>query len=291
MESHKMHPLYIELLSIMKAEQKRPAPTWHKSQITPADLQMIKKESDGGAFDTLNIRNNMYNAFVDGKVQIFAHESDVGRIITLTDEITDPTPLEIWGRLMRIYAPPMPASALVSTGTNKRPQVIWFASRRARKFPSKGQPVEPEHINGGYCMACDPGTVVIYRCEDATRVLVHELLHGFCTDKPLTNTYKTEHLETETEAWAELILAAAREIGIASPDGKPLPNALNAQLQWVALQNEKLRTHHDGPSNYGWRYTIGKENALRALGFFPSYTAHKQVSMRLTPPISHNEIL
>ena len=284
MESHKTHPLYIELLSIMKAEQNRPAPTWRPSQITPADLQMVKKESDGGAFDTLNIRNNMYNAFADGKAQIFAHESDVGRIITLTDEATDPTPLEIWGRLMRVFAP---------SGSSKRPQVIWFASRRVREFPQRGKPVEPQHVNGGYCMACDPRTVVIYRREDATRVLVHEFLHGFCTDKPLTNTYKTEHLETETEAWAELILAAAREIGIASPDGKPLPNALNAQLEWVALQNEELQTHHgvQGPSDYGWRYTIGKENALCALGFFPSYTSRRQVSMRLTPPISHNEIL
>ncbi len=287
MNTHRMHPLYIELLSIMKAEAARQPPNWRPSQITPADLQTIKKESDGGAFDTLNIRNHMYNAFADGKAQIFAHESDVGRIITLTDEMADPAPLEIWGRLMRVFAPHG------ANSSNKRPQLIWFASRRMREFPKRGQPVEPQHVNGGYCMVCDPSTVVIYRREDATRVLVHELLHGFCTDKPLTATYKTEHLETETEAWAEIILAAAREIGIASPDGKPLPNALNAQLEWVALQNEELQTYHNvhGPSNYGWRYTVGKEDALHALGFFPFITTRRQVSMRLTPPISNNEIL
>ena len=284
MDNQTKHPLYIELLSIMKAEQARPAPTWKKSQITPADLQTIKKESDGGPFDTLNIRNHMYNAFADGKAQIFAHESDVGRIITLTEESLDPTPLEIWGRLMRVFG---------QADSTKRPQVIWFASRHMREFPARGQPIEPQHVNGGYCMACNPDTVVIYRREDATRVLIHELLHGFCTDKPLTATYKTEHLETETEAWAELILAAAREIGIASPDGKPLPYALNAQLEWVALQNAELKTHHGvhKSTDYGWRYTVGKETALHTLGFFPFMTKERQVSMRLTPPIGNNEIL
>ncbi len=284
MDNQTKHPLYIELLSIMKAEQARPAPIWKKSQITPADLQTIKKESDGGPFDTLNIRNHMYNAFADGKAQIFAHESDVGRVLTLTEETTDPTPLEIWGRLMRVFGQANPT---------KRPQVIWFASRHMREFPAHGQPIEPQHVNGGYCMVCDPGTVVIYRREDATRVLIHELLHGFCTDKPLTATYKTEHLETETEAWAELILAAAREIGIASPDRKPYPFALTAQLQWVALQNEILRNYHGvhTSADYGWRYTIGKEDALRSLGFVPSYIQKRNISMRLTPPIGNNEIL
>ena len=245
MEDLRMHPLYIELLSIMKAEAARPPPNWKASQITPADLQMIDKQADGGAFDTLQLRKQMNEAVADGRAQIFAKESDVGRIITITDETNDPTPHEIWGRLMRIYS-----------SKNQKPQILWFASRHVRTFPSKGQPLKPEHINGGYCMACDPGTVVIYRREDATRVLIHELLHGFCTDKPLTNTYKVEHLETETEAWAEIILSAAREVGIASP--APLPHALTAQLQWVALQNIRLRNEHGvkSPSDYGWRYTI-----------------------------------
>lgn len=276
-----MHPLYIELLSIMKAEAARPPPNWKAAQITPADLQMIDKQADGGAFDTLQLRKQMNDAVADGRAQIFAKESDVGRIITITDEIIDPTPYEIWGRLMRIYS-----------SNAKKPQILWFASRHVRAFPLKGQPINPEHINGGYCMACDPSTVVIYRREDATRVLIHELLHGFCTDKPLTNTYKVEHLETETEAWAELILAAAREVGIASP--APLPHALTAQLQWVALQNIRLRREHGvkSPSDYGWRYTIGKEEALCALGFSVSPPIkQRQVSMRLTPPISKNEIL
>lgn len=281
MEDIRMHPLYIELLSIMKAEAAQAPPKWKESQITPADLQMIDKQSDGGAFDVLGLRRQMNEAVADGRAQIFAKESEVGRIITITDETIDPTPHEIWGRLMRIYSSPQ-----------KKPQILWFASRHIRKFPAKGQPIKPEHINGGYCMACDPSTVVIYRREDATRVLVHELLHGFCTDKPLTNTYKVEHLETETEAWAELILAAARDVGIANP--VPLPHALTAQLQWTALQNIRLRREHgvSSPADYGWRYTIGKEEALRALGFpVAPIVQERNISMRLTPPISANEIL
>ena len=140
-------------------------------------------------------------------------------------------------------------------------------------------------------MPCEPNTVVIYRHEDATRVLVHELLHGFCTDDRISPTNSIEQIETRTEAWAELIIAAAREVGIAAP--RPLPGALNAQLEWVALQNERLRRDHRvlTAADYAWRYTVGKEAALRAMGFAPHIKKYRKVSMRLTPPISPNEAI
>lgn len=276
------HPLYQMLLESMRAEKVQPAPVWRSSLITPADLQIIQKQCEKNEFDCLNLRNSMYEAVAKGNAQIFASESDVGRVITITDGTADPTPLQIWGRLIRIFGQ-TPAI---------KPQVIWFASRHNRFWPPRGEPVGHAHINGGYCMPCEPNTVVIYRYEDATRVLIHELLHGFCTDSPLSRQNPIEFLETRTEAWAEIILAAAREVGIASP--RPLPSALTAQLEWIALQNERLRREHRvvTPTDYAWRYTIGKEDALRQMGFSTGpIKKYRPVLMRLTPPISQNDAL
>ena len=278
------HPLYMSLIALMIEEQRRPAPVWRKSPIRPADMQVIRNQCADNEFDELNLRGDLYNSVAEGNAQIFAHESDVGRIITLTAGSAgsaDPTPLQIWGRLIRIFG-----------YNNPRPQILWFANRRRRFWPSRGDPVNHAHINGGYCVPCEPNTVVIYRHEDATRVLIHELLHGFCTDAPVSPTNTIEQIEARTEAWAELILAAARQVGIASP--RPLPRALAAQLEWVALQNERLRRDHHvlTAADYAWRYTIGKEDALRAMGFaVPPIKKYRAVSMRLTPPISPNDAL
>ncbi len=278
------HPLYKEALALMEAEREKPAPKWQASRITPADLQIVHTESAGGPFDMLNLRAAMHAAVAKGAAHIYAHECEFGRIITLTDMRRDPTPLQIWGRLFRLFGPT----------TNAIPQVIWYAHRKPRAWPARGTPIGPEHINGGYCMPCNPGTIVIYRYEDATRVLMHELLHGFCTDAALTDEFGIEQLEAGTEAWAEVLLSAARAAGVATADGVPLPSALVAQLEWTALQNERLRQDHavDGPGDYGWRYTVGKEEALRALGFIPAALKQRAVmTLRMTPPISGDAAL
>ena len=276
------HPLYQEALALMQKEAALPTPTWRKSAIRPADLQVIRRESNGGPFDRLNLRNEMSATVAEGRGRIFAHESAVGRIITLTDLPYDPTPLREWGRIMRLFGKPPAGGRL--------PQILWFAARQPRHWPAHGQPAGPEHINGGYCMACQPDTVVIYRYEDATRVLIHELLHGFCTDLPMGPGNSLEQLESATEAWAEIMLAAGREVGVAAP--RPVRGALAAQLQWTALQNLRLRRDHGvrGPADYSWRYTVGKEDALRALGFSPYIRKYKNVGLRLTPPIGRNEV-
>ena len=261
---------------------------WRPAKLTPADLQVIDKESAGSnsgnnPFDTLNLRQELNTQVAVGRARIYAHECDFARIITLTDLPYDPTPLKEWGYLIRTFG------QLPKTATRKT-QILWFANKRNRFFPEKGKQLSSEHINGGYCMVCDPHTVVIYRLEDATRVLVHELLHGFCTDAPVGPANPVEVMETATEAWAEIILAAGREVGVAAPH--PIPGALAAQLQWTALQNLRLRRDHgvQGPRDYAWRYTIGKEAALIRMGFIPYVQKYKNVSMRLTPPVSRNPV-
>ncbi len=265
----------------MRATKAQRPAHWRPAKLSPADLQVIDKESTGTAFDTLNLRQELNAQLAVGRAHIYAHECDFARIITLTDLPYDPTPLKEWGYLIRTFCKP---------ATAVKTQVLWFANRRDRFFPEKGKPLGPEHVNGGYCMVCEPNTVVIYRLEDATRVLIHELLHGFCTDAPLGPGNSVEVMETATEAWAEIVLAAGREVGVAAPH--PLPGALAAQLQWVALQNLRLRRDHGvtGPRDYAWRYTIGKEAALIRMGFLPYVHTFKNVSMRLTPPVSRNPV-
>jgi hypothetical protein len=277
------HPLYQELLQTMRGTKALGPAHWRPAKLTPADLQVIDKESTGTAFDTLNLRQELNTQVAVGRARIYAHECDFARIITLTDLPYDPTPLREWGFLIRAFG-------RSTSKTAAKTRVLWFASRRNRFFPEKGKPLGPEHVNGGYCMACEPNTVVIYRFEDATRVLVHELLHGFCTDAPVGPTNPVEVMETATEAWAEIVLAAGREVGVAAPH--PIPAALAAQLQWVALQNLRLRSDHGvlGPHDYAWRYTVGKEAALIRMGFLPYIRKYKNVSMRLTPPVSRNPV-
>ncbi len=132
--------------------------------------------------------------------------------------------------------------------------VYWFLSDEKRIFPSKGSAVGAKNINGGYCQACRPETIVIYRREDATRVFIHEMMHAACLDdysRPLPA------VEAETEAWAEVFYAML----MAKKYGHSPAAAWNIQSSWSAGQNKKLREEYDvkGPADYAWRYTVGKE--------------------------------
>jgi hypothetical protein len=163
---------------------------------------------------------------------------------------------------------------------NKTYTVYWFMNGSKRTFPPPGQPVERKHINGGYCMACEPDTIVIYRREDALRVLVHELQHATCMDN-----HKEEEpiIEAKTEAWAEIFYAmmAAVRLGM-SPD-----KAWNIQSAWSAAQNARLKKEFgvNGPSDYAWRYTVGKEGVFVSIGLpLPAPKGPKPMSLQLGAP-------
>ena len=57
--------------------------------------------------------------------------------------------------------------------------------------PEPGQPVMPVNINGGVTML-RTGRIVVYRREDACKVLVHELLHLHGLDQALRNAPRAE---------------------------------------------------------------------------------------------------
>ncbi len=139
--------------------------------------------------------------------------------------------------------------------------VFWFAHPGRRLFPATGRPVEAKHINGGYCMTCKPDTIVIYREEDALRVLIHEMQHASCLDD---HKRALPLIEAECEAWAEIFYS----MFMAKKHGLSPENGWRRQLAWSLAQNKRLRERHNVnmPTAYAWRYTVGKENVWRKYG-------------------------
>lgn len=156
------------------------------------------------------------------------------------------------------------AMATVLASMGHKPYTIhWFMNESRRSFPAPGHRVGPTHINGGYCMACDPRTIVIYRREDALRVLIHELQHATCMDN-----HKEDEaiIEAKTEAWAEIIYAM-----LAAVRNRIDPaTAWAVQATWSSAQNERLRAAGvRSPADYAWRYTVGKEAVWQRMGLWP----------------------
>ena len=166
-------------------------------------------------------------------------------------------------------------------------RVFWFPAPIPRILPRKGETVGPRHINGGYCYPCNPNVIVVYRLEEATRVLVHELLHASCTDPQGASL---EIKEATTETWAELFLVALCSKGKVDSAKK----LWTLQSQWISDQNADLRTkyHVNSPADYAWRYTLGREQILADLKVeLPIPQKRTSLSSRLTHPLLCKEDL
>jgi hypothetical protein len=159
----------------------------------------------------------------------------------------DPTPWFIWARIFQMFGP-------------QGWRVGFFPAENQRILPSPGEPIGPEHVNGGYAMPCHPNTIIIYRKEEATRVLIHELFHAACCDRDLC----LEEKEAETESWAELVLIAF----LAAGNQRKARDLFQLQLRWMGENHATLRRFYNiqSPADYVWRYTIGREQAFLRLG-------------------------
>jgi hypothetical protein len=227
-------------------------------ELSENDKALIKQYAEEPSnFDGDNFRQNMYKTGDFNGIHIGHHT--IYTIGSLNDENFNK--LSQFARVLQIM-------------NNKPYTVFWFLSPELRKFPPKGQVVSARNINGGYCQACRPETIVIYRSEDATRVFIHELMHAACLDdhsKPIPA------VEAETEAWAELFYAMlmAKEYGL-----RPV-ESWNIQSSWTSGQNKKLREEYNikGPADYAWRYTVGKEGVWR------------RWNLPVAPPRSHGNSL
>lgn len=171
------------------------------------------------------------------------------------------------------------AGVLAAMGDKKNYTIYWFMSDERRRFPATGQTVGPLNVNGGYCRACAPETIVIYRREDALRVLIHELQHACCLDD---HKMPIAQLEAYTEAWAELIYAM---VGAIVHRLRP-EDAWHIQTAWSAAQNRRLRSEFGviGPTEYAWRYTVGKEEVWRKMNLFIASPSRLSESLQLGAP-------
>lgn len=171
------------------------------------------------------------------------------------------------------------AGTLVSFAKTKTPlNIIWIPCPVKRELPAPGQPINAEHINGGYTYM-NGNTIYIYRYEEFAKVLLHEILHHSELDigrqdwPDLGTLRRVFNIAPETplspneaviETWAELyqlmFLAAETEI--------PLDKLIEKEARHALCQSAKLLAHaRTGP----WRETT---NAFSYIIFRTIFLCH-----------------
>ena len=264
--------------------------TWVRDEPTEDDISYILKQGlqTPSPFDPLKLREQVFQDLRAGKATLVCKVglSPPAKILAVVYPDTK-IPWELFGRIFSAVGnPTLPA---------KQWRVIWFAHPRKREFPQAPpeantlnsslhtESIQPLHVNGGYAYACQPETIVIYREEEAARVLVHELLHAACTDDM---KHPEELREVLTESWAELFLIAVLAKGSLTKAKK----LWRMQAQWIIDQETVLKGYGVlTPLNYAWRYTVGRRGVLEGMGLrFPAPSADPMFvlgrSLRFTSP-------
>ena len=277
------------ILERVQKEFEKPEVVWENTNISSKDLRFLKDECNKDSeFDTINKRKLMFDEMLKGNLFVMTSKCQYGQVMAVFETMDQMAelPWDLWGRILRMFSEPW-----------RRPFKIFFlANKSLRQFPTGDEPISPENINGGYTYRCNPETIVIYRAEDATRVLIHELQHSCCLDKPENGV---DIVEAETEAWAELFYVA-----ILSQGRKYMfKDLIQRQSEWMIKQNRKVRQHMKNPENpiyvekgkpdtmeFPWRYTIGKEEVWERWGILRRDEMKPVVnvgnSLRLTYPPS-----
>lgn len=267
-----MSLLLHEVQRVVQEEFEWEAPVFRRAVVTADDKRFITREcATVSPFDPENRRQGMLRRITAGDGVCEKWTCRYGSVVLFleSEEQRAEIPLGLWARILRLYA--IPGGALF--------RVFFMGLRHLRQFPSRHEPITAIHINGGYTYPCRHDTIVIYRAEDATRVLLHELQHSTCLDHEHDGT---DHVEAETEAWAELWHVALLS------QGKPqlFHRLLQLQSDWIQDQNERVRDHMKDPYSmeFPWRYTIGKENVWRRWGILRPFRGTVRVgrSLRLT---------
>lgn len=265
------------LLQKIQQEYTRPFPEWkYRRGIPPEKWKWIQKECSASSdFDTLQLRKQLLKKEKENQgANTFYASCEYGSVSLLADHGISPkdVPWELWGRIFRLFY-------------QRKPFTVYFLAHTSpRRFPSLStHAIRPENINGGYTYPCRSDTIVIYRAEDATRVLIHELQHAMCLDD---HTQGVDDIEAKTEAWAELIYTALLSKGKKTE----WERMWSRQVAWIKEQNTKIHQHMRYPTDFPWRYTLGKEQILREWRLWKPQSAHfsgetlPTTSLRLTAP-------
>lgn len=246
-----MLPLILESLLESYRSQKLDA-KWKKSAPTPEDLEAMKREAETGQqFDPLGLKMGVWSEYSKGQYKQHCYECDVARVVALLPKGAK-IPLDDWGIILHWFGP---------SPDGEPWKIYWFGATVPRKFPSHGEALTAAHLNGGYTMACSASGIFIYRMEEATRVLIHEMLHAACLD-PRTDDIQIR--ESTVETWAELILIAFRAKG----SSEKAASLWAEQAQWIADTNNRAATSHNvrNASKYGYRYLNGRVAIYASLG-------------------------
>ena len=273
-----MSILINEIMEKIKAEFNEPEPKWEHKEVSVNDIIFLKGECEKDSeFDTHNKRKQMLKNLANQKAVVLNISCNYGQVFAAFEEGLNgkDVPWGLWGRILRMYS---------DKGSTPF-KIFLLANNHLREFPPNTDTITPHNINGGYTYRCNRETVVIYRAEDATRVLLHELMHSCCVDKPENGI---DIMEAETEAWAELMYVA-----FLSQGKKYLFNdLLKRQSEWMRKQNEEVKKHMKNPDSheFPWRYTIGKQEIWERWGILRHEDLKPYIqikdSLRLTFPPS-----
>lgn len=275
-----MHPLLQEVSDIIISEYEKEIALWIPCIASKNDIEILKKECmTKSDFDPLELRYNMWNSFESDISTMYCFDSPYAKLICIVedpDQIKD-VPLELWLRIFKSFYD--------KRKTLVKFRLFFLADRTLRKMGTKIEPIGPGNINGGYTYRCHPDTILIYRAEDATRVLLHELFHAACCDNPELGI---DQLEAETEAWAELLYCG----WISRGTPHILIDWVKRQSDYMNKQNKKIakRIGKEGVANktFPWRYTIGKQEVWERWGIFNPVELTPKInishSLRLTYP-------
>jgi hypothetical protein len=265
------------VLDIIQQEFSKPEPKWTEKPISKSDFDFMTSECNKASpFDPANKRKELLTKLHRGDAISTSIHSVYGiiNIVFENRHQKDEVPYGLWIRIMRLFSEKASAKPF---------KVFFMANTHLREFPVGGESISPHNINGGYTYHCNKETICIYRAEDATRVLIHELNHACCLDKMENGI---DMVEAETEAWAELVYVALLSKGIK----RVFDSLLRKQSQWIVQQNKQVRKYMKNPDTmeFPWRYTIGREGMWRKWGILEDTHQIKPIgSLRLTHPPSN----
>jgi hypothetical protein len=244
-------------------------PPVKEERLESNELQKIKAiGNEEDEFDKLFLKKNLVSQIENNTALIIKRTCIYGSIVVVMSTSTSWPNLEtlfsLWWRCIHLLNP-----------SSKPAYIIIFASHVARIAPPLYHQIGPQHVNGGYTYPCDASSIVVYRKEEATRVLIHELFHASCSD---TNKL-THYNEADCEAWAELFLC-----GILAKGRRQEFNKIwKTQLKYALTQQHIIEKWHNVKTynDYAWRYIIHRVDVWRELGFkIPELTAKEKASIK-----------
>lgn len=227
---------------------------WRTEPLTQEEKQEVITKAEN-AYDKNGYSKVLLQGIKNGSTYITKHvcflgSKVLGSVLYVKPRVSSYEPdWNVWGRCFFTLSP------------HKKVHVVYYSNPQPRLSPDLQKTVGPEHINGGLTIQCNSQEIVIYRREEDTRVLIHELLHASCSDPYDSGV---TYIEANTEAWAEIIYCAI----MAKGNPSLFDDYFQKQLAYALKQMQSLETYHHvkSPQDYAWRYYNGKREVWRSLG-------------------------